>query len=93
LNRDFICRNRDYNQSHPLFDGDWPILQKYKIINYVMAYCNINQFNAKKFIKIRNITSPGQIERIFKSSAYLAWNNIEFLQENGEGNRQLAPSS
>jgi len=44
-----------------------------------MAYCNINQFNAKKLLKIRNITSCDQVERNFKSSAYLAWSNIDFI--------------
>jgi len=38
-----------------------------------MAYCNINQFKAKKLIKARNITTIDQVERTFKSSAYFAW--------------------
>jgi len=91
LDRDFICP--DCNLNHPPFDGGCPIFQKYKIINYVMAYCNINQFNAKKLVKIRNITSPDQVERNFKSSPYLAWNNIEYTQKNGERSRCLIPSS
>jgi len=39
-----------------------------------MAYCNINQFKAKKLIKSQNITTMDQVERTFKSSAYYAWN-------------------
>jgi len=83
----------DCNQNHSSFDGSYQILQKYKIINHIMTYCNVNQFNAKKLYKVRNITNCDQIKRNFKSSAYLAWKNTDYFQEDGEGNRHLAPSS
>jgi len=38
-----------------LFDFSYPIYQKYKIVNHSMAYCNVNQFQAKKLLKIRSI--------------------------------------
>jgi len=46
-----------------------------------MAYCNVNQFTAKRLAKIRNIANCDQVERNFKSSAYLAWNNVELFSE------------
>jgi len=46
-----------------------------------MAYCNINQYVAKKLAKIRNIVSCDQVEKNFKSSAYLAWSNVDFSQD------------
>jgi len=36
----FLCS--DCDQLHPLFDTGCNIFQKYKIVNYIMAYCNIN---------------------------------------------------
>jgi len=42
-----------------------------------MAYCNINQYIAKKLAKTRNIVNCEQVEKNFKSSAYLAWNNMD----------------
>jgi len=44
-----------------------------------MAYCNVSQFIAKKQIKINNICNFEQVEKTFKSSAYLAWNNVDIL--------------
>jgi len=46
-----------------------------------MTYCNVNQYFAKKLTKIRNIMSFDQVEKTFKFSAYLAWDNVDFSQE------------
>jgi len=75
----FICP--DCNQNHSPFDVDCNTFQKYKVINHIMAYCNVNQFNVKKLAKIRNITSCDQVEKNFKSSAYLTWNNVDYSRE------------
>jgi len=75
----FLCP--DCVQLHPLFDTECSIFQKYKVTNYIMAYCNINQYVAKKLAKIRNIVSCDQVKKNFKSSAYLAWNSIDLSQE------------
>jgi len=48
-----------------------------------MAFCNTSQFTAKKLIKSKSITSCDQVERLFKSSAYLAWNNTDIFSEYG----------
>jgi len=47
-----------------------------------MAYCNVNQFTAKRLAKVRNITNCDQIDKNFKLSAYLAWNNADFFRDN-----------
>jgi len=51
------------------------------IVNHIMAYCNVNQFTAKRLAKVRNITNCDQVDKNFKSSAYLAWNNVEFFRD------------
>jgi len=86
----FMCP--DCNQIHLFFVG-CSIFQKYKIINYIMAYCNINQYIAKKLVKIRNITSYNQVEKNFKSSAYLAWDNVDFSQEESKPVGRVTPST
>jgi len=40
-----------------------------------MAYCNINQYKAKRLIRIRNIDSIEQVELAFRASAYFAWSS------------------
>jgi len=62
----FLCP--DCGQLHPLFDTECTIFQNYKIVNFLMAYCNVNQYIAKKLIKSRNIVSCDQVERNFKAS-------------------------
>jgi len=57
-------------ENHP-FDFFCPIFIKYKIVNSIMAYDNINQYKAKKLMKLRGIRCD-QVEAIFKSSAFLA---------------------
>jgi len=54
---------------HP-FDLSCSIFHKFKLINTIMAYCNINQYKAKRLIKIRNISNIEQAEQIFKSSTF-----------------------
>jgi len=56
------------------FDASVPIFHKYKSINTVMAFCNINQYKTKRLIKARNIDSVEQVELTFKATAYYAWN-------------------
>jgi len=68
-NVNFTCP--DCNENHPPLDNNCSIFQNYKIVNYIMARCNINQYNAKKLAKIRNIICK-QVETNFKSSDYLA---------------------
>jgi len=46
-----------------------------------MAYCNVNQFRAKKLLRARNIDNIDHIEHEFKASAYYAWNTINIEQE------------
>jgi len=48
-----------------------------------MHTANVNQFRAKK-LRNNNISKCEQIEEIFKSSAYLAWNNIDLISNTGE---------
>jgi len=48
-NVNFTCPN--CNKNHPPLDYNCFIFQKYKIVNYIMAYCNINQYNAKNWLK------------------------------------------
>jgi len=53
-NDGFTCP--DCKEIHSSFDFSCDIFQKYKIINHIM-FCNINQYKAKKFMKIRGITN------------------------------------
>jgi len=46
-----------------------------------MIYCNVNQFIAKKLLKIRNINNINQVEREFKVLAYYSWNGINTEQK------------
>jgi len=71
----------DCKQNHAPFDFNCSIFQKYQLINHVMAFCNTSQFIAKRLIKSKNISNCNQVERIFKSSAYLAWDNFDLLSE------------
>jgi len=57
-----------------------------------MAFCNISQFRAKRLIKNKNITSLDQVEKIFKSSAYLAWDNTDLLSNYGNTETSSTPS-
>jgi len=50
-----------------LFFISFIVYQKYKIVNYIMVFCNVNQFKAKKLLKIRGITKSEQVEKTFKS--------------------------
>jgi len=86
----FTCP--DCNQNHPPFNFDCSTFQKYKIVNHIMAYCNvqINQFAAKRLAKVRNIISCDQVENNFKSSAYLAWNEEDF-SGNESGSVRIGP--
>jgi len=68
----FLCP--DCGQLHPLFDTECSIFQKYKVTNYIMAYCNINQYVAKKLAKIRNIVNCEQVEKTL--SLQLTWHGI-----------------
>jgi len=82
------CSNESFNcpdckQLHAPFETICPIFRKYEIVNAVMAYCNVSQFIAKKQIKINNICNLEPVERVFKSSAYLAWNNVDILSGHG----------
>jgi len=57
------CKN-----NHPPFTT-CPIFLKY-VINAIMAYCNINQFKAKRIMKSRDTNSLDQVDKFFKSSAF-----------------------
>jgi len=46
-----------------------------------MAFCNTSQFIAKRLIKGKNISNCDQVEKIFKSSAYLAWDNFDLFSD------------
>jgi len=58
-----------------------------------MAFCNTSQFIAKRLIKSKNITDCNQVERIFKSSAFLAWDNIDLFSEQDITDSGLVPST
>jgi len=82
----FICP--DCKQSHVLFDYNCPFFLKsfflkYNLINTVMAYCNVSQFIAKRQIKSKNVCNLEQAMRVFKSSTYLAWDNIDIISNFG----------
>jgi len=68
---ELICVNCK-GPHHP-FDVSCLIFLKYKIINTIMAYCNINQYKVKRLIRVRNIENLEQTELVFKASAYYAW--------------------
>jgi len=82
----------DCRQSYAPFDNGCSIYLKYELVNSVMAYCNVSQFIAKKFIKSKNICSRDQVEKVFKSSAYLAWENNDFLSNFGTSEISSTPS-
>jgi len=46
-----------------------------------MAYCNVNQFKAKKLLETRDINNIDQVEQEFKASVFYAWNIINIEQE------------
>jgi len=48
-----------------------------------MAFCNTSQYIAKRLIKNKNIINSDQVEKTFKSSAYLAWDNTDRLSNYG----------
>jgi len=77
----FMCP--DCKQIHAPFENICPIFHKYELVNAVMAYCNVSQFIAKKHIKNNNICNLDQVEKTFKSSAYLAWDNTDILSNFG----------
>jgi len=89
-NEGFRCP--DCKQLHSPFDTRCMIFRKYELINSVMAYCNVSQFIAKKLIKKNNICSVEQVEKHFKSSAYLAWNNIDIFSNIGFSESESTPS-
>jgi len=49
-NSDVLCCINCKNTHHP-FDIECPIFHKYRIINAIMAFCNVNQYKAKKLFK------------------------------------------
>jgi len=59
----------------------------------VMAYCNVNQFLAKRLIKKNNINNRDQVEKVFRSSAYLAWDNIDLMSGIGSSEISSTPSN
>jgi len=87
----FLCP--DCKQIHSSFDKLCPIYLKYELVNTVMAFCNVNQFLAKRLIKNKNLDSIEQVERTFKSSAYLAWNNTDFVSGLGTSEISSTPSN
>jgi len=40
-----------------------------------MAFCNINQYKAKRLIKARNIDNLEQVKLAFRASAYYTWSS------------------
>jgi len=48
-NVNFTCP--DCNENHPPLDYNCSIFQKYKIVNYIMAYYDINQYMQKNWLK------------------------------------------
>jgi len=60
------------NCKGPHHSFDVSCFLKYKIIHTVMAFCNINQYKAKRLVKARNIVNIEQVEQVFKASAFYA---------------------
>jgi len=50
----FCCVN--CGGSHHPFDQFCSIFYKYKLVNTVMAFCNVSQFKAKRLFKTKNVT-------------------------------------
>jgi len=73
-------------------DINCSIYQKYELINCVMALCDVSQFIAKRQIKNKNICNFEQVKRIFKSPAYLAWDNTDILSNYGVMENSSIPS-
>jgi len=87
----FLCS--DCKQNHVSFDNNCLIYLKYELINTVMAFCNVSQFIAKRLIKKNNISSRDQVERVFRSSAYLAWDSVEIGSIFGSSEFSSTPSN
>jgi len=82
----------DCGQIHSPFNFNCPVFLKYQLINQVMAFCNTSQYNAKRLIKSKNIVDGNQVEKLFKSSAYLAWNSLDILSNFGNTESSSTPS-
>jgi|GEM_PF-3730276 len=87
----FLCP--DCKQIHAPFEKVCPIFLKYELVNAVMAFCNVSQFNAKKLIKSKGIIKLEQVYKVFKSSAYLAWNNADIFSNLGTSENSYIPST
>lgn len=59
---------------HEAFSLICPALEKFKIINTIMAFTNCNMLRAKKILKTRNFTSTRQASLALRSSAFMGWN-------------------
>ncbi|XP_012525615.3 uncharacterized protein LOC105830672 [Monomorium pharaonis] len=57
-----------------------PSFQYHKLVNYVMAYTNNSQFNAKQLIKRKEIVDIAQVSSLLKSLAYMGWNTQTDLE-------------
>jgi len=82
----------DCGQIHSPFNFNCPVFLKYQLINQVMAFCNTSQYNAKRLIKSKNIVDGNQVEKLFKSSAYLAWKSVDILSNFGNSESSSTPS-
>jgi len=61
--------------------------------NQYCDYCNVSQFIAKRLIKKNNISNKDQVERVFRSSTYLAWDNVEIMSGFGSSEFSSTPSN
>jgi len=61
-----LCESEIFNcpnckSEYPPFEASCLIFLKYKIVDAIIAYCNINQFKAKRLMKSRKLVSLNQV--------------------------------
>jgi len=42
-----------------------------------MVYCDVNQYKAKQLMNLKRIENVEQVNHLFKSSTFYAWNNMD----------------
>jgi len=55
----------------------------FKILLIQSWYCNVNQYKAKQLMNLKRIENVEQVNNLFKSSVFYAWNNMDWLLDTG----------
>lgn len=58
---------------HRATDFACPMLSQARIVNTIMAFTNSSRALARRLMRVKNISSPNQVEGLLRSHAYLAW--------------------